>query len=1067
LEDRRLLSAVSLGLSYPGPVNSAQIDQSYGQLPLSFEMNQGQTDPQVQFLSHGSGYGLFLTPTEAVLSLETSGVSQSSAVLSPLASASQPAKPDVIQMTLVGANGSGQGVGVNPQATKTNYFIGNDPTKWRTNIPNYGQVEYDNVYPGVNLLYYGNQRQLEYDFDVAPGADPNLITLRFQGQDSLALDSQGDLVIHTAGGDVVEHAPVLYQEVAGVRQMVSGQYALTGTDQVGFAVGAYDASKPLTIDPILSYSTYLGGSDLDIGNGIAVDSSGNAYVAGATGSTDFPITAGGLQTTYGGGYNDVFVAKLNASGTSLVYSTYLGGNGNDGNEGVNVIALDSSGDAYLTGHTESTNFPTTPGAFQTTIGAFPSAFVAKLNASGNALVYSTYLGGAAGEYSTGTAGRSIALDAAGNAYVTIDTSSPTMPTTAGAFQPTYGGGSNNAYLAKLNPSGTALVYATYLGGNTFDATGGMAVDSSGNVYVTGYTRSTNFPITPGAFQTTFGGGSYDAFVTKLNANGTALLYSTYLGGSGTDLGIDVAVDSSGDAYVTGWADSINFPLTSGAFQTTLGGSQNVFVTKLNATGSALVYSTYLGGRGPDYGYEIAVDSSGNAYVAGYTSSTNFPTTLDAFQSTYSGGDDAFVSILNATGTALVYSTYLGGNGFDQVRGIALDGSGNAYVTGATTSTDFPTTTGVFQTTSGGGYDAFITKIAITTDISATGTTATGTEGVLASFLVATFTDPNANDGLVDLSATVDWGDGSETGGTVLAVASGGFAVVGPHNYTEEGSYDVTVNISDIGGSTASADSTVNVADAPLTASSTTLTSKEGMPFNGQVASVTDGNFSSDVGDLSATINWGDGSATLTETLNFSTLSPTGVTYTVAGNHTYAEEGSYQVAVTIADQGGSSTTTTTTMTVAVVPPTATIAGPADGVPGQPRTFTFAAADISPIDRAAGFIYTINWGDGTPVQTIPRTPGNGSGISIDHVYAAPGSYTVQATATEDGGSNGTVSHSVVIKSAEMQGNTLAVGGGLGSSTIVLVPADTLGDISVRLNTVSQGTFLPTDYTPRGHE
>jgi hypothetical protein len=715
LEVRELLSGASAA--------TAQLQAAYGQIPLSFEANHGQTDPQVQYLARGQGYALFLTETEAVLTLQK-----------PAATSASSAAGAVLRLQLIGANAAPPVQGLDPLAGTDNYFVGNDPAQWHTAIPTYGRVAYAGVYPGIDLVYYGNQQQLEYDFTIAPGADPGLIRLHVDGAQNLALDSQGDLVLHTAGGDVVEHAPVLYQQGAGGRQPIAGWFVPEGGDQVGFAVGAYDRSRPLIIDPTLSYSTYLGGSGHTVGTAIAVDAAGNAYVTGDTSSTNFPTTPGAFQTTLGGGgfTTNAFVTKLNATGTALVYSTYLGGSGLSefGDRGTG-IAVDAAGNAYVTGLTESSSFPTTPGAFQTHLGGSgaENAFVTKLNTSGTALVYSTYLGG-----NTGDEGFGIAVDASGNAYVTGQTNSRNFPTTPGAFQATYAGsGDTKAFVTKLNPAGTALVYSTYLGGSgaagSGDSGAGIAVDAAGNAYIAGSTYSSDFPTTPGTFQAS-NRGFPNAFVTELNAAGTALVYSTYLGGSRSDFGTAIAVDTASNVYVTGFTQSSDFPTTPGAFQTTLGGGgdlngdTNAFVTKLNATGTALVYSTYLGGSvsnpfyNGDLGLGIAVDGSGDAYVTGSTRSSNFPTTPGAFQTQLGGLDgNAFVTKLNATGTALVYSTYLGGSGgagFGDVgTGIAVDAAGNAYVTGSTGSANFPTTPGAFQATLGGGTtDAFVAKFAL-------------------------------------------------------------------------------------------------------------------------------------------------------------------------------------------------------------------------------------------------------------------------------------------------------------------------------------------------------------------
>ena len=698
-----LFAGGMLGAPTPGeraPLSKGAVAAAYGKLPLSFEANEGQTDRQVKFLSRGAGYGLFLTSTEAVLSLKAgTGRPAKKESVRPISLTQKPLfqKSAVLRMRLERANSNAKVSGIDELAGKSNYFIGKDPAKWRRNIPTFSRVKYQQVYPGVDVVYYGNQRQLEYDFVLAPGADPQQIELSFDGAKRLRLDADGDLIVSIAGGEVIEHKPVIYQDISGIRQRVTGGYALRNGHTVGLKLARYDDHRSLTIDPSLVYSTYLGGGLEDHGNGVTLDSSGNAYLTGGTQSSNFPTTAGALQTTYGGDNENAFVSKLNSSGSALIYSTYLGGSGISRLDAGAAIALDSSGNAYVTGSTNSSDFPTTSGAFQTTCCG---AFVSKLNSSGSALIYSTYLDNAGGS--------GIALDSSGNAYVTGSAGSG-FPTTAGALQTTLSG-STNAFVSKVNSSGSGLIYSTYLGGNIADAGAGIALDSSSDAYVTGVTKSSNFPTTAGAFQTTLGGPQFNnmvanAFVSELNSSGAALVYSTYLGGSSDDEGDGIALDSSGDAYVTGSTDSANFPTTAGVFQSAISGNQNAFVSKLNSSGAALVYSTYLGGSSDDGGIGIALDSSGDAYVTGYTDSSNFPATPGAFQTTLRGRQNAFVTKLNSSGSALIYSTYLGGNIADAGAGIALDSSGNAYVTGYTDSSNFPTTPGAFQTTFGGGEAA--------------------------------------------------------------------------------------------------------------------------------------------------------------------------------------------------------------------------------------------------------------------------------------------------------------------------------------------------------------------------
>jgi hypothetical protein len=705
-----LLFAQVHDLLKPDQATQGKILQGYGSLPLSFEANQGQTDAQVKFLSRGAGYNLFLTSGEAVLVLrKTSAQKREFSTVN--TSAQRANKSAVLHMQLLGSNSASSVSGFDEMSAKSNYFIGNDPKKWRTNVVNYMKVRYQGVYPGVDLVYYGNQRQLEYDFVVAPGADPSRIRLKFRGAGTLRIDDKGDLVLGD-GKQVRLQKPQVYQEASGARKAIAGRYWLEGANTITFRVADYDRSKALVIDPVLVYSTYLGGSGTDYPFGIAVDSVGNAYVTGYTDSPNFP-TVNAIQSSIDGNA-DAFVTKINASGTALVYSTYLGGSG--GAEAFG-IALDSIGNVYVTGYTGSANFPTI-NAVQSSFGGGDDAFVTKINASGTALLYSTYLGGSGTDIAYG-----IAVDSIGDAYITGLTNSPNFPT-VNAIQSTFGGGGcglppfcdgtgyYDAFVAKINASGTALVFSTYLGGIFDDRGYSIAVDSADNVYVVGSTTSTNFP-TVNAIQSVFsGGGTIDAFVTKINASGTALVYSTYLSGSsfGQTYPFGVAVDSVGNAYVTGSTSSSNFPTVNALQSTFGGGSVDAFVSKINGSGTALVYSTYLGGTGNETGHGMAVDSSGNAYVTGYTGSTNFPT-LNAIQSSFGGGDaDAFVTKINASGTALVYSTYLGGSSTETGLGIAVDSAGSAYVTGVTNSPNFPTVNAIQSTFGGGNLDGFVAKI---------------------------------------------------------------------------------------------------------------------------------------------------------------------------------------------------------------------------------------------------------------------------------------------------------------------------------------------------------------------
>jgi len=647
-------SAASVSADQP------KILDSYGKLPLSFEANEGQADARVKFLSRTSSAALFLTWDEAVLTLRRSKPDTNKEKISGAAHALPPGVPaseagGALRMKLRNANPAVKVTGVDELAGKSNYFVGNDPTKWRTNVPTYRSVKYEGIYSGIDLVYYGNQRQLEYDFIVAPGADPRRIAFDVRGARRIRSDEHGDLVLSMGEGEIRWHKPAVYQEKDGARQEIAAHYAITDKNRVGFVVSQYDTSRTLYIDPLI-YSTYLGGSAYDVGNAIAVDGAGSAYVTGSA-SPNFPITPGAFQPD--GSYGTVFLTKFNPSGSALVYSTYLGGGSDslDAPDAGTGIAVDTAGNAYVTGTAYSRNFPTTPDAFQTVFngtGAFPtSAFVTEINPAGSALVYSTYLGG-----SGGSSGAGIALDSAGHAHVTGGAGAG-FPTTPGAFQTTFGGGSN-AYVTKLNTAGSALLYSTYLGGTNFfagEAGFGIAVDSAGNAYVTGLAISTDFPVTPGAFQTTCGGcgpGYGDAFVAKVSSSGSALVYSTYLGGNSSDAGASIAVDSAGNAYVTGSTASTNFPTMDPLQPTNEGGfgDREAFVAKLNPGGSALVYSTYLGGTGGadltqgDSGSGIAIDSSGRAYVTGSTDSANFPT-MHPWQPLFLGANTVFVAKIDA------------------------------------------------------------------------------------------------------------------------------------------------------------------------------------------------------------------------------------------------------------------------------------------------------------------------------------------------------------------------------------------------------------------------------------
>jgi hypothetical protein len=689
---------------------------------LSFEVNQGQADQSVRFLARGRGYTILLKPSEAALALESPG----QGARFPEKAKGQPTPSiRVLRMRIEGADLSAPATGLHRLPGISNYFIGNDPSHWHTNIPTYKEVQFEHIRPGVNLVYYGDQSQLEYDFVLSAGVNPQSLGLSFEGSDA-AIDPQGDLVFTWADGQATFHRPVAYQgdkSSPAKKHFLAASYVLKGHNRVGFAVPDYDPQEPLVIDPSLYYSTYLGGNGGDTGNAIALDSINCAYVTGSTTSTNFPTS--GSPAPYQKNYGldtDAFVTKLRYDGEAIIYSTYLGGNNYDVGNG---IALDPSDDVYVVGSTASADFPTTASVFQPTLAGSTNAFVAKLDPSGTTLLYSSFLGGSDVDY-----GLAIAVDLYGNAFVTGSTQSTDFPT----VNPIQSGnnGNGDAFVAEIDPSlpqNQQLVYSTYLGGSSADSGQGIAVDVGDNAYVVGFTFSTNFP-TYNPYQAA-NAGSVNAFITKLSAGGTSFVFSTYLGGVGDDRAWAVALDSDDNIYVTGSAltacspasstttmcnPTSTFPTTAGAFQNSATkqspGYSDVFVSKLNFLGSALVYSTLLGGSLTDSAAGIAVDTSGNAYVTGYTQSPDFPT-ADAVQASYTGGtcgpnpcQDAFVTEVNALGTSLVYSTYLGGSSGNVGSGIALGTNPSnssdieAAVVGTTFSSNFPAIALAYQGQSG-------------------------------------------------------------------------------------------------------------------------------------------------------------------------------------------------------------------------------------------------------------------------------------------------------------------------------------------------------------------------------
>jgi len=679
------------------PLSAETSDDAFGKLPLIFEPNLGQANRSVRFIARGNGYGLALSDTEAILSLLGS-------------------EPAAVHMKLRGARKAARIYGVDPQPGASRYFFGSTE-KWIEPVPHFSKVRYESVYPGVDLIYYGNQRRLEFDFVVAPRANARSIELDFSGVQGASIDPHGDLILDTAAGPIRYLRPVAYQERNGVREFVSADFVLRGKRRAGFKLGAYDRDLPLVIDPILVYSSYFGGSAAagsgDLGYDVVVDGAGNTYVTGVTASTDF-LSVDPVQPSPGGGL-DAFIMKIDSTGKTILTASYLGGSGAD--ESLN-IALDQSGNIYIAGYTASTNFPIVNG-HQRQNGGGKDAFLVKLNSAGSEILYATYLGGARDDTAFG-----LALGPDGTVFISGETASANFPLVA-PLQSQMAGGFADAFLAKLSPGG-ALVYSTFLGGRGNDRAYDVASDADGAAYLTGFTSSVDFPTANAIIPFINRGNPFpglqatDAFVAKVNPVGNGLVFSTYWGGVGSENGVRLTVDSDRNVYVTGNTQSLDFPiknalqpLHAGPFDANgapaPGDGYDGFLIKFNPDGSDVAFSTFLGGEGVDSGAGIALDSAGAIYVTGYTGSFIYHV-VNSAQGFKRGGLDGFVTKLTSDGSQIIYSTYHGGDGDDAVIGLAVDASANAYVVGRTRSTSSFTVVNAFQETNAGGQDGFISKI---------------------------------------------------------------------------------------------------------------------------------------------------------------------------------------------------------------------------------------------------------------------------------------------------------------------------------------------------------------------
>ncbi len=936
--------------------------------PINFIENRGQLDKKTLFYTKSKDYTTLFTKDsvyiEPIISKGAASVCNHKQNNS--GNNTEDHKGGVfrsIKLSFYGSNKDVVLVANDINQGKVNYFLGNNPKKWRVNIPTYKSITYKNVYKGIDIIFYGNNRKLEYDVVVSPGVDPSVVKLVYNGIDKLDLANNGDLNITHKYGRLIQKRPLVYQILNNKKVEVesgfviksdsndNNTYNLSNAETThnidkfisGFKVASYDTDQPLIIDPQLVYSTYLGGNHIDYANAVKADSSGNVYVTGLTQSGDFP-TSSAFQGSISSGA-DMFVTKFNSSG-SLMYSTYLGGG--SGDEGFD-IEVDTSGNIYITGTTWSTDFPTVS-AFQNNRGGVNNvsnsdAFLTKLNSNGNAIIFSTYLGGAESDK-----GRSLAIDTSQNIYITGDTFSTDFPTLS-SFQNTLAG-RGDAFVSKFNATGSTLAYSTYLGESGEDHCYSIAVDSNGNAYVTGSTQSLSIFPTKNAFQPGFGGHT-DAFVTKFNASGNDLVYSTYLGGSDGEVGYGIAVNTSGNAYVTGQTSSSNFPVQA-AFQGVIAGNNDAFITKFNSTGTGIEYSTYLGGANFDAGESITIDNAGNVYVAGESQSSNFPI-VSAVQEEHAGSGDVFFARLNSTGANLDYSSYFGGARTDVSPDIGIDANENVYLVGKTDSTDFPTKS-AFQGSFGGGTpDAFIAKFEPKAEPPTISFTATPTSGLAP--LAVQFTDSST--GSIDSWA---WTFGDENTSVEQSPS---------HTFTTAGNFAVSLTVTGAGGSSTETKANfITVTEpAPVADFTADVTSGE-TPLTVSFTNISTGNITSwswEFGDVATS----------------SEESP---------SHTYTTAGNFTVSLTVSGPGGIDTVTKADfISLTAIPPLAAFT--------TDRTNGIAPLTVQFTDQSTGTIDSRLWEFGDGSSSVEPNP--------SHTYDVSDVYIVKLTVTGPAGKNETTS------------------------------------------------------------
>lgn len=667
-----------------------------------FIENKGQWLPKVRFFTKIGGMGAWITDNGIVYDFYKI-VKEKKEIEIGKKIAHSHRIGNIVKMNFVDCK-QNYLIGSNKLSGYNNYFIGNDKTKWASKVPLFSEVKINELYNGISARFYYDDNMLRYDFIADANADISQIKFRFEGCSGLSVNNIGELVINTNVGEVRVGKIFAYQIDNGSKKEVLCHFEMLDKSTVKFNVENYNKSLPLIIDP-LTYSTFIGANNDDEAYGLALDGSNNVYISGYSYSPDFPTTSGVYDDSQNGSW-EVFVCKLNRSGSSLDYSTYIGGSSPDY---ATSIALDGSNNIYVTGYTSSSDFPTSETAYDTSYNGNIDLFVCKFNSIGSSLVYSTYIGGSNSEHSN-----SIVLDGLNNAYITGYTTSSNFPTSESAFDKIQSGNSRDIFVARLNSTGSTLDYSTYIGGNKVDEASSLAIDGSNNIYITGFTYSSDFPTTENAYDTSHNGGFEDGFVCKLSSDFSSLVYSTYLGAHNQDLAYSIALDHLNNAYVAGYTNSSDFPITSNAYDSSQNDSWDVFVSKLNSNGSALEYSTFIGGSDYDEAYSIVLDQSNNAYITGFTNSSDFPTSKSAYDTSYNGNKDVFLCKINSSGSSLDYSTFIGGGDDDESYNIDLDQSNNIFITGRSKSSDFPTNANAYDTVYNGHYDVFVTKLNLVT-----------------------------------------------------------------------------------------------------------------------------------------------------------------------------------------------------------------------------------------------------------------------------------------------------------------------------------------------------------------